>query len=157
MILEHVSQTLFTSPDGTMGRLVMQQGDCNAAATCQTLMNHIFASYISVFIRSKRVVHQGLVCRAGVATSLSHNQALYDRQVDSVDISQICTFALWGSVCVGSRGVGILGESPKGFQTAGCGIRVSEQLRGWVIRGVTEYLRKWCGGWGKETRERQKE
>ena len=28
----------------------MQQGDCNAGATYQTLMNHIFASYIGVFV-----------------------------------------------------------------------------------------------------------
>ena len=28
----------------------MQQGDCNAGATYQTLMNHIFASYIGVFM-----------------------------------------------------------------------------------------------------------
>ena len=46
----HVSRTLFTTPDGTMESLVMQQGDCNAGATHQTLMNHIFASYIGVFM-----------------------------------------------------------------------------------------------------------
>ena len=40
----------FTTPDGTMESLVMQQGDCNAGATYQTLMNHIFASYIGVFV-----------------------------------------------------------------------------------------------------------
>ena len=28
----------------------MQQGDCNAGATYQTLMNHIFASYLGVFV-----------------------------------------------------------------------------------------------------------
>ena len=28
----------------------MQQGDCNASATYQTLMNHVFASYIGVFM-----------------------------------------------------------------------------------------------------------
>ena len=28
----------------------MQQGDCNAGAMYQTLMNHIFASYIGVFM-----------------------------------------------------------------------------------------------------------
>ena len=33
-----------------MELLVMQQGDCNAGATYQTLMNHIFASYIGVFV-----------------------------------------------------------------------------------------------------------
>ena len=50
MIPEHVSRTIFTTPDGTMESLVMQQGDCNAGATYQTLMNHIFASYIGVFV-----------------------------------------------------------------------------------------------------------
>ena len=49
IIPEHVNRTLFT-PDGTMESLVMQQGDCNAGATYQTLMNHIFASYIGVFM-----------------------------------------------------------------------------------------------------------
>lgn len=33
-----------------MVSLVMQQGDCNAGAMYQTLMNHIFASHIGVFI-----------------------------------------------------------------------------------------------------------
>ena len=50
VIPEHVSRTIFTTPDGTMESLVMQQGDCNAGATYQTLMNHIFASYIGVFV-----------------------------------------------------------------------------------------------------------
>ena len=50
VIPEHVNRTLFTTPDGTMESLVMQQGDCNAGATYQTLMNHIFASYIGVFM-----------------------------------------------------------------------------------------------------------
>ena len=50
VIPEHVPRTLFTTPDGTMESLVMQQGDCNAGATYQTLMNHIFASHIGVFM-----------------------------------------------------------------------------------------------------------
>ena len=50
VIPEHVSRTLFTTPDGTMESLVMQQGDSNAGATYQTLMNHVFASYIGVFM-----------------------------------------------------------------------------------------------------------
>ena len=43
-------RTIFTTPDGTIESLVMQQGDCNAGVTYQTLMNHIFASYIGVFV-----------------------------------------------------------------------------------------------------------
>jgi hypothetical protein len=50
VIPEHVSRTLFTTPDGTMESLVMQQGHCNAGATYQTLMSHIFAPYIGVFM-----------------------------------------------------------------------------------------------------------
>ena len=50
VIPEHVNRTLFTTPDGTMESLVMQQGDCNAGATYQMLMNHIFAPYIGVFM-----------------------------------------------------------------------------------------------------------
>ena len=50
VVPEHVSRTLFTTPDGTMESLVMQQGDCNVGATYQMLMNHIFAPYIGVFM-----------------------------------------------------------------------------------------------------------
>lgn len=50
VIPEHVPQTLFTTPDGMMESLVMQQGDCNAGATYQTLMNHIFGLHLGVFI-----------------------------------------------------------------------------------------------------------
>ena len=50
VVPEHVSRTIFTTPDGTMESLVMQQGDCNAGATYQTLMNHLFASYLGVFV-----------------------------------------------------------------------------------------------------------
>ena len=49
-IPEHVNCTIFTTPDGMMKSLVMQQGDYNAGATYQTLMNHIFVSYIGVFV-----------------------------------------------------------------------------------------------------------
>jgi hypothetical protein len=41
----HIDRTLFTMPDGTMASLVMQIRDCNASATYQTLMSHIFADY----------------------------------------------------------------------------------------------------------------
>src|SRR5882757_2250439 len=39
-----------TTPDGTMVSLVMQIGDCNASATYQSLMNHIFSDFIGVFM-----------------------------------------------------------------------------------------------------------
>ena len=47
---EHVERTAMTSPDGNMVSLVLQQGDCNAVATYQSLMNHIFGPYIGVFM-----------------------------------------------------------------------------------------------------------
>ena len=50
VIPEHVTRTIFNTPDGTMESLVMQQGNCNAGATYQTLMNHIFAPHLGVFI-----------------------------------------------------------------------------------------------------------
>ena len=50
VVPEHMSCMIFTTPDGTMESLVMQQGDCNAGATYQTLMNHIFAPYLGMFI-----------------------------------------------------------------------------------------------------------
>ncbi|KAG8699915.1 hypothetical protein FRC08_005038 [Ceratobasidium sp. 394] len=50
VIPEHVPRTLFMTPKGTMVSQVMQQGDCNAGATYQALMNHIFAEYIGKFM-----------------------------------------------------------------------------------------------------------
>lgn len=47
---EDVHKTLFNTPDGTMESLVMQQGDCNASATYQSLMNHLFSSYIGTWM-----------------------------------------------------------------------------------------------------------
>nr|VWP01829.1 Uncharacterized protein [Ganoderma boninense] len=46
----HVLRTAMMTPDGNMVSLVLQQGDCNAVATYQTLMNHIFAPYLGVFM-----------------------------------------------------------------------------------------------------------
>lgn len=47
---EHVERSAMTTPDGNMVSLVLQQGDCNAVATYQTLMNHLFGPYIGVFL-----------------------------------------------------------------------------------------------------------
>jgi len=38
------------TPDGNIVSLVAQQGDCNAPATYQALMNHIFSAYIGRFM-----------------------------------------------------------------------------------------------------------
>ncbi|KDQ09079.1 hypothetical protein BOTBODRAFT_643390 [Botryobasidium botryosum FD-172 SS1] len=43
---DHVSRMLFTTPDGTMESLVIQQGDCNGGATFQALMNYISAEHL---------------------------------------------------------------------------------------------------------------
>ncbi|KAF8753032.1 hypothetical protein RHS01_07371 [Rhizoctonia solani] len=45
-----VHKTLFHTPLGTMISKVMQQGDCNAGATYQQLMNHLFSAHIGVFM-----------------------------------------------------------------------------------------------------------
>jgi len=50
IVLEHVPQTAVTTPDGNMVSLVVQQGDCNAPATYQALMNHIFREHIGIFM-----------------------------------------------------------------------------------------------------------
>ena len=47
---EHVERSAVTMPDGIMLSLVIQQGDCNAPATYQALMNHLFSSYIGCFM-----------------------------------------------------------------------------------------------------------
>ena len=50
IITEHVHRSAFGTPDGNMESLVMQQGDCNACATFQTLLNHLFGQYIGVWM-----------------------------------------------------------------------------------------------------------
>ncbi|QRW24379.1 Transposon Ty3-G Gag-Pol polyprotein [Rhizoctonia solani] len=50
VVPEDVPKTLFHTPLGTMVSMVMQQGDCNAGATYQSLMNHLFQLYIGVFM-----------------------------------------------------------------------------------------------------------
>jgi hypothetical protein len=50
IVPEHVERSAVTTPDGNMVSLVAQQGDCNAPATYQALMNHIFSAYIGRFM-----------------------------------------------------------------------------------------------------------
>jgi hypothetical protein len=50
IVPEHVERSAMTTPDGNMVSLVVQQGDCNAPATHQSLMNHIFSAYLGVFL-----------------------------------------------------------------------------------------------------------
>lgn len=50
VLIEHVRRTLFTTPDRTIESLVMQQGDCNAGLTYQSLINHIFSECIGVLM-----------------------------------------------------------------------------------------------------------
>ena len=50
VIPEHVPRTTVTTPDGNMVSNVLQQGDCNAPATHQALMNHLFSPYIGRFM-----------------------------------------------------------------------------------------------------------
>ena len=46
----HVQRTAVTTPDGNMICHVIQQGDCNAPATYQALMNQIFSPYLGRFM-----------------------------------------------------------------------------------------------------------
>ena len=50
IVPEHVDRSALTTPDGNMVSLVLQMGDCNGPATYQSLMNHIFSSYLGRFI-----------------------------------------------------------------------------------------------------------
>ena len=50
IVPEHVDRSSVTTPDGNMVSLVAQQGDCNAPATYQALMNFLFSSYIGRFM-----------------------------------------------------------------------------------------------------------
>ncbi|KAF8695684.1 hypothetical protein RHS03_07957, partial [Rhizoctonia solani] len=47
---DDVKHTVFVSPSGTMESMVMQQGNCNAGATYQTLMQAIFGKYVGKFM-----------------------------------------------------------------------------------------------------------
>lgn len=50
IIPEDVPKTLFATPDGTMISYIMQIGDCNTGAMCQSLMNHIFNPHLGIFM-----------------------------------------------------------------------------------------------------------
>jgi hypothetical protein len=50
IVPEHVKRSVVTTPDGNMVSQVIQQGDCNAPATYQVLMNFLFSSYIGRFM-----------------------------------------------------------------------------------------------------------
>ena len=50
IIPEHVGRSAVTTPDGNMISHVIQQGDCNAPATYQALMNFLFSSFIGRFV-----------------------------------------------------------------------------------------------------------
>ena len=50
IVPEHIGRSAVMTPDGNMVSLVSQQGDCNAPATYQALMNFLFSSYIGRFM-----------------------------------------------------------------------------------------------------------
>jgi len=50
IIPEHVTCSTVTTPDENIISNVMQIGDCNASATWQALMTHIFSPYIGKFM-----------------------------------------------------------------------------------------------------------
>jgi RNase H-like domain found in reverse transcriptase/Reverse transcriptase (RNA-dependent DNA polymerase)/Retroviral aspartyl protease len=50
VVPEHVPRTAVTTPDGNMVSNVVQLGDCNAPATYQSLMNHLFSAFIGRFM-----------------------------------------------------------------------------------------------------------
>jgi hypothetical protein len=47
---DHVSRNAATTPDGNILSTVVMQGDCNAPATQQTLMVHLFGPYLGRFL-----------------------------------------------------------------------------------------------------------
>lgn len=50
IVPEHVECSAMTTLDRNMVSLVLQQGDCNVPTTYQSLMNHIFSSYLGRFL-----------------------------------------------------------------------------------------------------------
>src|ERR1700743_1349429 len=59
-----------------MERLVKQQGDCDASATYQMLMNHIFASYIGVFMYV--YLDDVIIFSDSVEAHLKHVKTVFD-------------------------------------------------------------------------------
>jgi hypothetical protein len=93
-----VWKTAFATVYGTMVSHVMQQGDCNAPATFQRLMTHLFREYISLFVHvflddifvfsntiDEHEEHLGLVFKALRNASLYLNKekcSLYAQRVE---------------------------------------------------------------------------
>ena len=50
IVPEHVGRSVVTTPDGNMISRVIQQGDCNAPAMYQALMNFLFSAYLGRFM-----------------------------------------------------------------------------------------------------------
>ena len=50
IIPEHVERSAVTTPDRNIISTVIQIGDCNAPATYQVLMNHLFSQYIGCWM-----------------------------------------------------------------------------------------------------------
>jgi hypothetical protein len=50
VVPEHVARTAMTTPDSNMVSHILQQGDCNAPATYQAVMNHLFGEHIGLFL-----------------------------------------------------------------------------------------------------------
>jgi hypothetical protein len=50
IVPKHVERSTVTTPDGNMVSQVVQIGDCNAPATYQALMNHLFSLFIGRFM-----------------------------------------------------------------------------------------------------------
>ena len=82
--LDDISKTVFNIPDGTMVSLVMQQGDCNAGATYQTLMNLIFADYIGVFLLV--YLDDMVVFSLSIEDHIKHCKSVIDRLKGRIEL-----------------------------------------------------------------------
>jgi len=72
---DDIPRSLFTTPDGSMVNLVMQQGDCNTPATYQSLMKHIFGLYIGMFMDI--YLDDIIICSDTVKDHIKHCRTIF--------------------------------------------------------------------------------
>ena len=93
----HVDRTAVTTPDGNMVSLVIQIGDCNAPATYQSLMNHIFSPYIGRFMDV--YLDDIIIYSSTLEDHITHVKIIID-----ILTKETLAWAAWEGCCAAVRG-----------------------------------------------------